>query len=91
MRMLELATRANLLTLQKATPEIEHSVSKIKASLKTLGFYNGSINEEYTADFFESLTAFQRAAGLSPADGIFGKDTFFELLRRLHPEQFERN
>lgn len=91
MRMLELATRANLITLQKAIPEIEQSVSKIKVSLKTLGFYNGSINEEYTANFFESVTAFQRSVGLTPADGIFGRDTFVELLRRLHPEQFKRD
>lgn len=86
-KMQELATRFQLHALNQAMPGTEHSVSKVKLGLESLGFFEGEINDDYTGEFFDAVAAFQRAVGLIPDDGIFGKDTFLELMRRLFPEK----
>ena len=55
------------------------TVSRLQATLKLLGFYQGSVDGTYNASTQTAVTQFQTAAGLS-ADGITGPSTWQKLL-----------
>ncbi|MEO0648596.1 MAG: peptidoglycan-binding protein, partial [Cyanobacteria bacterium J06650_10] len=55
------------------------TVSRLQATLKLLGFYQGSVDGNYNAPTQAAVTRFQIAAGL-PADGITGPSTWRRLL-----------
>ncbi len=77
------ATRMNLVALQKALPDLEISVVKTKSTLAGMGFYNGPLDDALDTSFFSAVAAFQKAEGLEPVDGIFGRDTFKAMMKRI--------
>lgn len=75
--------------LAQATPSITYptllagstgdSVSRLQATLKLLGFYQGEVNGTYSPTTQSAVSRFQSAAGL-PVDGIAGPSTWRKLL-----------
>jgi peptidoglycan hydrolase-like protein with peptidoglycan-binding domain len=47
--------------------------------LKELGFYSGSIDNDFTPELVDAVTIFQGTHGLQPADGIFGSLTYQKM------------
>jgi peptidoglycan hydrolase-like protein with peptidoglycan-binding domain len=54
-------------------------VAELQAMLKLLGYYSGVVNGVYQESTAIAVTAFQRAAGLTP-DGVVGPGTWGRLL-----------
>jgi len=54
------------------------AVRSLQRDLKTLGYYNGSIDGDYGSGTFEAVKAFQRANGLT-VDGKAGKATLNKI------------
>ena len=55
------------------------SVSRLQATLKLLGFYQGPVDGSYTPATADAVAQFQSAAGIS-ADGVAGPSTWASLL-----------
>lgn len=55
------------------------SVSRLQATLKLLGFYQGAVDGTYTQATQDAVAQFQAAAGIT-ADGITGPSTWRKLL-----------
>lgn len=55
------------------------SVSQVQATLKLLGFYQGTVDGTYTQTTQDAVARFQTAAGI-PADGVTGPSTWRKLL-----------
>jgi len=53
-------------------------VSELQATLKLLGYYNGAVNGIYSEQTATAVSAFQKAAGLTP-DGITNSATWNRL------------
>lgn len=71
-------------TAQEAYPTLTanstgDSVSRLQATLKLLGFYQGAVNGTYTQATQEAVARFQAAAGIA-ADGVAGPSTWKKLL-----------
>ncbi len=84
------ATRsAHAQQLAQASPSVTYptlaagstgeSVSRLQATLKLLGFYQGDINGTYSPTTQAAVSRFQSAAGI-PVDGIAGPSTWRKLL-----------
>lgn len=54
-------------------------VSRLQATLKLMGFYQGAVDGSYTAATQDAVAQFQSATGIS-ADGIAGPSTWEKLL-----------
>jgi len=54
------------------------AVVELQATLKLLGYYNGSVSGVYDANTMKAVKQFQRAAGIK-ADGIAGSTTWSRL------------
>nr|MCR5830451.1 peptidoglycan-binding protein [Lachnospiraceae bacterium] len=62
-------------TLRTLTPRMKgEDVKKIQTILKSLNYYNGSINGTYAAKTEKAIIRYQMTHGLT-ADGICGKKT----------------
>jgi len=55
-----------------------NAVRSLQKDLRTLGYYNGSVDGDYGSGTVAAVTAFQRANGLK-ADGIAGKGTLNKI------------
>jgi len=69
----ELPTRPVLKSGSKGEAVVE-----LQATLKLLGYYNGSVNGVYDANTMKAVRQFQKAAGIK-ADGIAGSTTWSRL------------
>ena len=56
-----------------------------------LGFYRGTMDDEYAPEFFEVVAVFQLYAGLKPVDIIFERVIFVALLRRQFPYMVDKH
>ena len=54
------------------------AVRSLQRNLRTLGYYNGSVDGDYGSGTFAAVAAFQRAYGLTP-DGVAGKATLAKI------------
>jgi hypothetical protein len=57
------------------------SIFQLKEQLKAIRLYEGTINNQFTDDLVDVITAFQRIYNLRHHDGIFGELTYLELER----------
>lgn len=68
-------------TLQRPTLRVGSQgteVSELQATLKLLGYYQGSVDGVYSQETAEAVTAFQKAAGLN-TNGIVNQQTWNRL------------
>jgi peptidoglycan hydrolase-like protein with peptidoglycan-binding domain len=54
-------------------------VAKLQAAMTGLGYYTGPIDGIYGADTTAAVTKMQQDLGVTPADGIFGPETYVAL------------
>jgi len=54
-------------------------VAKLQAVMTGLGYYTGPIDGIYGADTTAAVTKMQQDLGVTPADGIFGPETYVAL------------
>ncbi|MBM9595391.1 peptidoglycan-binding domain-containing protein [Roseitranquillus sediminis] len=62
-------------------------ITSVKNALQRAGAYDGPLDVSFTADFADSVAAFQKQNGISPVDGIYGHDTHRFLASKLREQQ----
>jgi hypothetical protein len=63
--------------------EFKLSVKQLKERLSRLGYYTGVMDDVFSKDLAEALTAFQRVNNLRHVDGVFGQLTYEAMAERL--------
>jgi hypothetical protein len=59
------------------------SIAILKEKLKLLGFYRGTIDDNYTEDLPEAISGFQRDSMMRQIDGYFGELTYERMVAAL--------
>lgn len=68
---------------RKYLAQVQMSVAKLKELLAGLGYYTGTVDEQFTPRLVEAVRVFQQAEGLTPVDGLFGLQSYEKLAQRL--------
>ena len=61
-------------------------VSELKAALQSLGVFAEPIDDTFTDELVESITAFQRLYNLRHCDGVFGPLTYLAMAQAVRAE-----
>jgi hypothetical protein len=70
-----LQIRAN----RRALKRIGLTAADLKEQLRTLGFYQGRVDDEVDAALIDALTIFQKRRNLRHVDGVFGELTYLAM------------
>jgi murein L,D-transpeptidase YcbB/YkuD len=63
--------------------QLKWTVAQLKEALAGLGYYTGTVDEQFTPRLVEAVRVFQQVEGLTPVDGIFGLQSYQKLAQRL--------